>query len=139
MNTVAFLRMISELKEAGLWDSLVSEAHSSESQPSPAVIEASRPAEEYTVTEQHSPSENTVAEELASLSFELGNDDLKTFNTLEHRKCFQLVLEFLGNEFEGIACFMICSIHTPQRDLEAIGHGRTKVRSDLAYCHHSMY
>jgi hypothetical protein len=132
--------MISKLKEEGLWDSLAHEGHmlsSTDSQPSPAVIEPSHPTDEHTVNEERSRVEETGAEELAS-SLELGKDR-KTFIALAQRKCLQLDLEFSGNQFEGMTCFLVCSVNNPKRDLRAIGYGTTKVRFDLACLHHCLY
>ena len=103
--------MVSKLKEEGLWDSLVSEVEhdpvSSTIEPSPATIKPSHPTEERAVTEESSSTEETIAEELASLSPEPGKDDFQTINTLEQKKYIQLDIEFSGNEFECMMCFVV--------------------------------
>lgn len=139
MKNTAFLRMISELKEEGLWDSLVSEVEldpvsSTVEQPSAATIEPSHPTEEHAATKESSPTEETIAEELASLSPEPGKDDFQTINTLEQKKYIQLDIEFSGSEFEGMMCFVVCSIRNLKQDLQTVGHGISKVQSDSALC-----
>lgn len=126
--------MISKLREEGLWDSLVSEGQlvsSAVEQPSPA-IEPSRPTEEHSATDDALPDEQTIAEELASFSLELGKDGLQILNALEQKQQLQLDVEFSGDQFEGMTCFVVCSIHSLKQDLQAVGHGMSKVRSDLA-------
>jgi HrpA-like RNA helicase len=133
LKATAFLSMIAKLKEEGLWDSLVSEGDavpSTDQQPSPAAIEPSRPTDETSATHEPPPAEEAIAEELASVSDELGKDDLQILNSLEQRKCLQLDLEFSGDQLAGMTCFVVCSIHSLKRDLQAVGHGMSKVKSD---------
>ncbi|KAJ5389361.1 uncharacterized protein N7496_000429 [Penicillium cataractarum] len=123
--------MISELREEGLWDSLVSEAEldpvsSTAARPSPVTIEPSDSTEEHAVAEESSQTEETIAEELASLSPEPSKDDFQTINTLEQKKYIQLDIEFSGNEFEGMMCFVMCSIRNIKQDLQAVGYGMSK-------------
>lgn len=125
--------MIAKLKEEGLWDSLVSEVDrvsSTDQQPSSATTKPSRPTDETPATNEYSPAEEPIAEELASFSDELGKDDLQILNSLEQRKCLQLDLEFSGDQFAGMTCFVVCSIHSLKRDLQAFGHGMSKVKFD---------
>jgi hypothetical protein len=133
LKETAFLSMIAKLKEEELWDSLVSKgdtAPSTDQQPSPAAEEPSRSTDEAPATSESSPAEETIAEELASVSDELGKDDLQILNSLEQRKCLQLDLEFSGDQFAGMSCFVVCSIHSLKRDLQSVGHGMSKVKFD---------
>ncbi|KAJ5890704.1 uncharacterized protein N7473_006932 [Penicillium subrubescens] len=133
LKATAFLSMIAKLKGEGLWDSLVSEGDavpSTDQQPSPAAIEPSRPTDETSATHEPPPAEEAIAEELASVSDELGKDDLQILNSLEQRKCLQLDLEFSGDQLAGMTCFVVCSIHSLKRDLQAVGHGMSKVKSN---------
>lgn len=142
MKATAFLKMIAKLKDEGLWDSLVSEGEmvpSTDQQPSPAVIEPSSPTDETSATNESSPAEEAITKELASVSNELGKEDLSLFNSLEQRKCFQLDLEFSGDQFEGMTCFVACSIHSLKWDLQAVGHGMSKVKSDIGVSQNCIY
>lgn len=128
--------MISELREEGLWDSLVSQAElvsdsSTVEQPSSATIEPSHSTEEHAVTEDSSPTEKTITEELASLSLEPGKDDFQTINTLEQKKYIQLDIEFSSNQNEGMTCCVVCSIRNSEQDFQVLGHGVSKVQSDI--------
>lgn len=134
--------MISKLKEEGLWDSLVAEGEmisSTNKQSSLAAIEPSRSTDEASATHESSPVEEAIAQDIAPFSHELGKDDLKNFITLEQRKCFQLDMEFSGDQMEGMTCFMVCSIHSLKRDLQAVGHGRSKVQFDISSSQHCIY
>ncbi|CEJ55272.1 hypothetical protein PMG11_01539 [Penicillium brasilianum] len=131
LKTTAVLRMISELREEGLWDSLVSQAElvsdsSTVEQPSSATIEPSHSTEEHAVTEDSSPTEKTITEELASLALEPGKDDFQTINTLEQKKYIQLDIEFSSNQNEGMTCCVVCSIRNSEQELQVLGHGVSK-------------
>jgi hypothetical protein len=142
LKATALLRMIAKLKEEGLWDSLVSEGEmvpSPVQQPSPAATETSSPADESSTTNESTPAEEAVAQELSSFSHELSKGDLQHFLSLEQRKCFQLDLEFSGDQFEGMTCFVVCSIHSLKRDLQAVGHGMSKVNSDIGFSQKYTY
>lgn len=118
------------MREERLWDSLVSGGQpvsSAVERPSPGVIEPSRPTEEHAAIGDVPPEDRTLAEGLASLSLELGKDDFQVFNALEQKKQLQLDVEFLDNQSEGMTCFVVCSIRSPKQDLQAVGHGASKV------------
>lgn len=134
--------IISKLREEGLWDSLISEGQpvsSAAEQRSPAVIEPSHPTEEHSATHDAPPEEITLAEGLASLSLELGKDDFQVFNALEQKQQLQLDVEFSGDQFEGMTCSVLCSVRSTKQDLQAVGHGTSKVQLILPHLSMSAY
>lgn len=103
------------------------------------MIEPARPTEEHSVTHDAPPEEMTLGEGLASLSLELGKDDFQVFNALEQKQQLQLDVEFSGDQLEGMTCSVLCSVRSTKQDLQAVGHGTSKVQPILPRLSRSAY
>ncbi|KAJ5175461.1 uncharacterized protein N7482_001338 [Penicillium canariense] len=64
--------------------------------------------------------------EVTSTTVLPGKRELKILDSLSQKQQVQLDLEFSGNSIDSITCFVVCSISSLQRDLQAVGNGATK-------------